>query len=72
MCVTVTNRDQIVSSRIARFLLSFVGHDCAVNVCCHVVDKLSAALVLGIEWLNNTNPMIDYHKRVLRVYNVDG
>lgn len=67
MYVTVTNKIHVVSSKVVHLPLLFIGHSYITSVYCHVVDKLSTALVLRMEWLNNINPIIDWCKHALSV-----
>lgn len=62
MCVTVANRPHVVLSRVVHILLQFVGHNDTISVNYRMVDKLPTAVVLGIEWPTDANPIDDRHK----------
>ena len=61
ICVTLGNKSKVLSAKSAKLNILFTG--VAQMVWCHIVPKLSAPLILGINWLTQFNPKINWSEK---------
>ena len=64
MCVTLGNKFKVLSTKLAKLNISF-AFGAAQMVWCCIVPKLSAPVILGMDWLTQLNPKINCSKKMI-------
>ena len=59
MCVTLGNKFKVLSAKLASLSIFFASGSAQTVWCC-VVAKLSALVILGMDWLTQLNPKINW------------
>ena len=66
MFVTLGNNSKVLSTKLANLSISFTS-GATQMVECHVVPKLSALVILGIDWLTQTNRKINWSEKNYKI-----
>ena len=62
ICLTLGNKFKVLGAKLAKLSISFT-HGATQIVWCHIVPKLSALVILGIDWLPQINPKNSWFKK---------
>ena len=63
--MTLGNRFKVLSTKLAKLSISFAS-GATQMVQCHIVPKLSAPVILGMNWLTQLNPKINCSERMIK------
>ena len=64
ICVTLGNRFKVLSTKLAKLSNSFTS-GAAQTIWCYALPKLSALVILGIDWLTQINPKINWSQKTI-------
>ena len=64
ICVTLGNKFKVLSTKLAKLSISFTS-GAAQMVWCYVVPELSALVILGMDWLTQLNPKINWSEKMI-------
>ena len=62
MCRILGNKFLVLSAKLANLSISFASGAAQMVWCC-VVPKLNALVILGMDWLTQLNPKINWSKK---------
>ena len=62
MCVTLGNKCKVLSTYLVKLSISFTSVATLMVWCC-VVPDLSAPVILGMSWLTQINPKINWSEK---------
>ena len=62
MCVTLGNKFKVLSTNLAKLGISFASGAAQTVLCC-IVLELSALVILGMYWLTQINPKINWYEQ---------
>ena len=61
-CITLGNKFKVLSTKLAKLRISFT-YGATQMVWSHVVPELSALVILGMDWLTQIKPKINWSKK---------
>ena len=64
MCVTLGNKFKVLSTKLVKLSISLAS-GAAQMVWCHIVPELSAPVNLGMDWLTQLNPKINWAEKII-------
>ena len=64
ICVTLGNKSKVLALSLAKLSILFAS-GATQMVWCHVVPELSALVILGMDWLTQINPKINWSKKTI-------
>ena len=64
ICVTLGKLFKVLSAKLAKLSISFASGTVQI-VWCHIVPKLSAPVIFGMDWLTQLNPKINWSEKMI-------
>ena len=62
ICVTLGNKFKVLSAKLAKLSILFTS-GASRMVWCYIVPELSALVILGMNWLTQINPKINWSEK---------